>query len=420
MKKSLRRFIYILISLFIFSLALIFVSKALMRDEAYNKYETFKQSNTDYDVLFLGTSHVLNAIFPMQLWNDYGITSYNLAWHGMSVIPNYWFLQTSVSYHKPKIAVLDILGINNSSKGVSRGYLHGFYDNFPISKIKVAAVNDLFPSARERVELLYPFSIYHTRWQENSFLHNVKAGIKKSIGFYSFDVTKGADLRIGVKTNETFNMSVNKYEGKESAGIEYAKKFIEYCRNNEIEPVFMFIPYSEQGNLYEWRDALISILEEEKLLFIDLTDGVVDFDIDQFDQNSHVNPSGARKVTDAIGKALVHNYLLENHKDDKKFASWNDDYEKYKDFLFSKIEEQSDFKNLLMMLNNSEVYAKMSSKSNVSFNETERKLIFGNWSKIDFAKNDDLDCDVQVEVFSEENNSLICERKFYVDKVAVQ
>ena len=73
-----------------------------------------------------------------------------------------------------------------------------------------------------------------------------------------------------------------------------------------------------------------------------------------------------------------------------------------------------------MMLNNSEVYAKMSTKSNVSFNETERKLIFGNWSKIDFAKNDDLDCDVQVEVFSEENNSLICERKYNIDKVAVQ
>ena len=420
MKKSLRRFIYILISLFIFLLALIFVSKALMRDETYNKYETFKQSNTDYDVLFLGSSHVLNAIFPMQLWNDYGITSYNLAWHGMSVVPNYWILQTSVSYHKPKIAVLDILGINNSSKGVSRGYFHGFYDNFPITKTKISAINDLFPSTKERMEFLIPFTFYHNNWYGKNPLSKIKQGIKRELRLYSPHVTKGADLRIGVKKNETFNMSVNKYEGKESAGIEYAKKFIEYCRNNEIEPVFVFIPYSEQGNLYEWRDALISILEEEKVLFIDLTDGVVDFDIDQFDQNSHVNPSGARKVTDAIGKALVHNYLLENHKDDKKFASWNDDYEKYKDFLFSKIEEQSDFKNLLMMLNNSEVYAKMSTKSNVSFNETERKLIFGNWSKIDFAKNDDLDCDVQVEVFSEENNSLICERKYNIDKVAVQ
>ena len=420
MKKSFRRFIYILISLFVFLLALIFVSKALMRDETYNKYETFKQSNTDYDVLFLGSSHVLNAIFPMQLWNDYGITTYNLAWHSMSVVPNYWILQTSSSYHKPKIAVLDILGINNSSKGVSKEYFHGFYDNFPITKTKISAVNDLFPSAKEQMEFLIPFTFYHNNWYGKNPLSKIKQGIKRELRLYSLHVTKGADLRIGVKTNETFNMSVNKYEGEESVGIEYAKKFIDYCRNNEIEPVFMFIPYSEQGNLYEWRDVLISILEEEKVLFIDMTDGVVDFDIDQFDQNSHVNPSGARKVTDTVGKTLVQHFRLENHKEDKRFAKWNDDYAKYKDYIYSKIIEQIDFKNFLMMLNNSEVYANVSAKSNITFNETERKLIFENWSKINFVRNDELDYDVQVEVFSEENSSLICEKKFNVDKVAVQ
>ena len=420
MKKSCRRFIYLCVSFLVLLFALFFASKALMRNETYNKYETFKQSNTDYDVLFLGSSHVLNAVFPMQLWNDYGITSYNLALHSMAVIPNYWMLQTSVLYHKPKIAVLDILGINSSSKEVPKALFHGFYDNFPISKTKISAVNDLFSSSKERMEFLVPFIFYHNNWYESNPLSKIKQGIKRCLELYSPHVSKGAELRIGVKTNEAFDMSVNKYEGKESAGIEYAKNFIDYCRNNEIEPVFMFIPYSEQENLYEWRDALIPILEKENVLFIDLTDGVVDFDIDQFDQNSHVNPSGARKVTDVIGKTLVHNYLLENHKADKKFADWIDDYVKYKCFFFSEIEEQQDFKNLLMMLNNSEVYANVTAKTDITFNETERKLIFENWSKINFIKNDDLECDVLVEVFSEENNSLICEKKYNVDKVVAR
>lgn len=420
MKESIRRFVYIFVSGFILVIALFFTSKALMRTDTYNKYETFKKSKTDYDVLFFGSSHVLNAVFPMQLWNDYGITSYNLAWHSMGVVPCYWILQTSVSYHKPKIAVLDILGINNTSKGVSKDYFHGFYDNFPISKTKASAVEDLFPSVKEQMEFLIPFTFYHNNWYGANPLSKIKHGIKRSLELYSPHVTKGADLRIGVKTHETFDMSVNKYEGKESVGIEYAKKFIDYCRNNEIEPVFMFIPYSEQGNLYEWRDALIPILEEENVLFIDMTDGIVDFDIDQYDHNSHVNPSGARKVTDAVGKSLVQHFQLENHRNDKKFEGWSDDYAKYKDYIYSKIIEQTDFKNLWMMLNNSEVYANVSAKSNVTFNETERKLIFENWSKINFIRNDDLDCDVQVEVFSEENNSQICERKYHVDKVVVR
>lgn len=390
-----------------------------MRDDTYDKYETFKKTKTDYDALFLGSSHVLNAVLPMQLWNDYGITSYNLGWHSMGVIPSYWILQTSISYHKPKIAVLDILEINNTSKVVfSRERFHGFYDNFPISKTKVSAVVDFFPSAKERMEFLVPFTFYHNNWENP--VSKIKRGTKRMLGLYTPDVTKGADLRIGVRTEEKFFISDNRYEEKESVGIEYAKKFIEYCRKNEIEPVLMFIPYSEQECLYGWLDALIPILQKENVLFIDMTEGIVDFDIDQFDKNSHTNPSGARKVTDAIGKVLVQRFQLKSHKDDKKFTNWNDDYAKYKSFIFSKIKDQSDFKNLLMMLNNAEVYAKVSAKSNVTLTKTERKLIFDNWSKIDFFINDGLDCDVTVEVFSKEDNSLICERKYQVDKVAVK
>lgn len=40
---------------------------------------TFFNQPKDYDVLFFGTSHVRYGIYPMELWEEYGITSYNLA-----------------------------------------------------------------------------------------------------------------------------------------------------------------------------------------------------------------------------------------------------------------------------------------------------------------------------------------------------
>ena len=421
MKNSIRHFIYVFVSFLILLFLLYFTSNIFMRDDACERYENFKKSKTDYDVLFFGSSHVLNAIFPMQLWNDYGITSYNLAWHGMTVIPSYWILQTSVSYHKPKIAVLDILGINNDSKDISYPYFHGFYDNFPISKTKISAINDLCYSHKMKLEFYVPFYSYHSRWQERHFISDLKSRIKWILGGYSsHDVTKGAELRIGVKMNTTFDMSVNKYEGKESVGIEYARKFINYCRQNEIEPVFMFIPYSEQKNLYEWRDALISILEKENVSFIDLTNEIVDFEIDQFDQNSHLNPSGAKKVTEVVGRKLVQNFSLNSHKSDVFFSSWKQDYEDYREYIFEKISTQSSFKNLLMMLNNSEVYANVCARDNISFTETEQKLIFENRSRINFLTDNNIDYDVKIEVFSIETNDLICERNFSVDKVIIQ
>ena len=41
------------------------------------KYRPFFEQEEDFDIIFLGTSHVINGIFPMELWNDYGFFSYN-------------------------------------------------------------------------------------------------------------------------------------------------------------------------------------------------------------------------------------------------------------------------------------------------------------------------------------------------------
>ena len=48
------------------------------RDDGARKYGPFFEDQQDYDVLFLGTSRVLDGISPMELWRDYGITSYNM------------------------------------------------------------------------------------------------------------------------------------------------------------------------------------------------------------------------------------------------------------------------------------------------------------------------------------------------------
>lgn len=58
----------IVISLVIGGLQIL--SNITKRTESDFKYRSFFSEDTDYDVLFFGTSHVINGIFPMQLWND--------------------------------------------------------------------------------------------------------------------------------------------------------------------------------------------------------------------------------------------------------------------------------------------------------------------------------------------------------------
>lgn len=414
-----KRILKTIITIIFTFLSIYFISICFARNGNNRKYHTFTKSKTDYDVLFFGTSHVLNAIAPMQLWNEYGITSYNLGYHGCGIVKTYYLLQIALKYHKPKIAVFDIFTIDITSKTPEAelshelGLFHETFDPFPLSKIKIDAINDIFSDTRNRMELYCPFYLYHNRWTEISPLEFVKDFGRKYIVYFKPFETKGMELRIGVKGDQSFIVpGKNSYIGQESIGMQYAKKIIEYCKAKDIIPVFMFIPYSAQESLFEWRNAFKKILEEENVSFCDMTNGIVNFDIDQYDLNSHLNPSGARKVTDMIGKFLIKNYDLETHKNELEFKNWESDYKRYVKYIQKKICEQNDFKNLLVMLNNDEVFAKIEAKNTVSFDQIEKELIFENTSEIVFEDNDNILSEIKVSIYSKEDKSLLCEKTF--------
>lgn len=54
----------ILLLIIMIFLGIVFLQKATMRDSSGFKYRPFLQEDTEYDVLFFGTSHVINGIFP--------------------------------------------------------------------------------------------------------------------------------------------------------------------------------------------------------------------------------------------------------------------------------------------------------------------------------------------------------------------
>ena len=57
---------------------LVLADKAMRRDDSQRKYGAFFEDQLGFDVLFMGTSRTLDAIQPMELWRDWGVTSYNM------------------------------------------------------------------------------------------------------------------------------------------------------------------------------------------------------------------------------------------------------------------------------------------------------------------------------------------------------
>lgn len=71
------------VAVFLFAAGIRFLTKLSDPGYAYSKNRDFIEHSDSYDVLFFGNSHMANGVFPMELWNDYGIVSYNLAGFGL-------------------------------------------------------------------------------------------------------------------------------------------------------------------------------------------------------------------------------------------------------------------------------------------------------------------------------------------------
>lgn len=114
--QNIKKYVYEILKLAIFLMILFLciniVDNITKRKDPYQKNKDFFSQESDFDVLFFGSSHSLNSIFPMCLWNDYGIISYNLSNHGERIAASYYNMRLATNETKPKLVVIDAFMAN--------------------------------------------------------------------------------------------------------------------------------------------------------------------------------------------------------------------------------------------------------------------------------------------------------------------
>lgn len=323
-------------------------SGVLERKDSWEKYADFYSQEEDFDILFLGTSHVMNAIYPMELWNDYGYTSYNFGGHKNRIATSYWVLRNALDYTNPKLVVLDThLAGKNTKVCDDFSYLHQSFDSMPLSWTKVKALIDLLndPEMDERIAkgkgdrgteqrsylgILWNYCVYHGRWSE----------LTSDDYDPTPSVEKGAEMRINVTPGKLERIDSAEVLIEDTVGLEYIRKIVAECSNRGISVLLTYYPYPADEE--EQIDAnSVGVLAEELgvnyLNFLDLD--VIDYETDCYDEASHLNPSGARKVTKYIGQYISENYDVENCHADELYQKWNSDYKKYCELKDEKIRE---------------------------------------------------------------------------------
>lgn len=318
------------------------ISFLLENKTSAKNYASFFTKDEDYDVFFIGSSHVRYGFYPMELWNDYGITSYNLAGDASTLAVDYWILRQAFHFHMPKIVVLDVFDFAPNAIVYRWEHVHDSTGAFPISLDKIRMVKDLArdpewvdgfgESTSEKWNLIFKIVEYHDRWASllPTDYDSYKDYIEES------EIRKGAKAltEIATRVPKIYPDTIDaKYD---ETSKEYLEKIIDLCKANDIQVLLVNTGYDCNDAAKIFADSVPEIADKHGLEYIDFTEmDLIDFncDLQTTGDNTHVNASGGIKFTRFIGDKLSRDYGLTDHKEDPACAKWHDDYVKYRNHM---------------------------------------------------------------------------------------
>lgn len=327
------------------SLLLGLTAYILRRNEGFEKNREFYDSDEEYDVLFFGSSHVTMGVLPMELWNNYGITSYNLANQGQSIPADYWLLKAALERKQTSLVVMDVYTLYEEDKYNVMEYVHSSFDPMPMSATKVDAIRDLLPKENQ-LEFLMPFSLYHNRWEMvNEDFFERTPSVQK--GAYENN-EQGEPF---VEPVPEIDMSVKQYTPvEETTNMEYMRGAIELCKEQGIPILLVAAPFNDEEHLVQWTNGAIQLSQEYDVPFVNgATKGLLNTNSDLYDRG-HMNSSGARKWTNYLGEYISSNYDIDDKRNDPAYQSWNEDYQAYRTYKVEELNSTDNLNALLMLL----------------------------------------------------------------------
>lgn len=269
-----------------------------------------KEQKDTIDVLFLGDSLSYTAFSPMQIWNDYGIPSFVGGQSGQNIQESYYMLKTAFKNQKPHLVVLETNVLFRSQKGSSG------------LTMTLASMGSYY----------FPMFTHHDIWK--SLLTDKR---------YSEENYKGFQFRQAIEPYRRgkYMKETEKIEPICGTVENYLTKIEDLCSRNQAELVLISTPSPMNYN-YKKHNTLEIYAYEKELTYEDmnLKNGVlgINWEKDSLDGGDHLNLSGARKVTDFIGKYLYDNFRLPDRRGEEKYASWREKGKKYAEAAEEKLE----------------------------------------------------------------------------------
>ncbi|MCR4705915.1 MAG: hypothetical protein K5641_07615 [Lachnospiraceae bacterium] len=334
----------LVVSLFI--AALWHATGVLEAKDECGKNKQLVSGDDQYDVFLLGSSHTGN-LQPIELWQQGGITSYNIYNSGAGMSRYLATLELALDYKKPKLVVIDTdQWWAESTFEEEPGDYHRTFDIFPLSLHKIQVVRKYVPDTGAQFELLFDLFRYHSRYHE-----------LEAVDFADTDDScLGAHLHFASIPQDppSFEAEAPEPDPELEEETQTLRQVIELCRSKDIDVMLMCLPFCASESALSKQQYIYNLAEEYDITFCNFFDreNVLNWKTD-FKDGGHLNLSGARKLTPILIDEIRKNYGIEDHRSDPAVADrWNAKVVAYYSFMDSFVgtSEGMDLKEMLIMM----------------------------------------------------------------------
>jgi len=295
----------------------------VLRDKRYaaNASVVYALPKNSADVLFAGSSHMLNGVYPMEVWKQTGVASCNIAQNGQIIPETYYALMEAFRYQSPKVVVLDVYKMVESAKMGLTVSFHFTVDSMRLGLPKLRAIFDLVPAA-ERAEYLVDLITYHTRWKELT-----------ASDFAPLDTTlKGSEMLFTTQSNAGYTpCPEDETAPLNDVALDYLQRIDALCRKHGAALLLVALPFAdtEQDGLQRQQtvNAVEAWAERQGIPFLNYIYRMDETGIDlasDYSDNYHLNWRGAVKISDCLAAYLQAHYGLPDRRGEAAYASWRD------------------------------------------------------------------------------------------------
>ena len=316
------------------------------------------RSETDLQVVFVGSSHAYCGVDPMRIYEDTGIVSYNLSSAAQSIPESFYLLKMLFKTQKPELVFLDASSLFTDEAEEDYNFQIRYrylLDNMGLSRDRLELARhytSLLPEG-SRLEgfigAYVPLLYYHSRWDEltrEDFMPD-RAKNYYSKGYVMMPSTVGAswdsvgmmnyvaDL-LSTREDRRWSFTDGDVSTKpkddepaysaafDEGAMSSLREIMALCEENGAELILFKIPDALPPQYYSsaWTEIRSEMTRETAaelgLEFLDLlydVDLEIDWSADTIDQGMHLNYLGAQKVSRYLADYLANEKQLSGRTD---------------------------------------------------------------------------------------------------------